>query len=224
MSASTSLVGRLPLAIRDTALTVTGLHAKDALDEEPADFREKCVRQVDSLKQELTEAGYPTNVIDDALYAQCALLDEAVLRCLKTTQRDAWERQPLQVSRFNSHDAGEELIRRMNLLVHAPQPEPLLLRIFHIVLLLGFHGKYAAPDGAAERQLLIRRLADRLEPDSAGAKDDSAQVVINATAPGRWHFALSPVGAIVLAAITAALVYGGLQYWLSLSISALTTQ
>jgi len=224
MTPSTSFVTLLPLAIRDTALTVASLHGGDFPKEGFTLFRQTCETQLERLRTELEKAGHPQDVIDDALYAQCALLDESVLRCLKNKHRDDWEHQPLQVTQFNSHDAGEELVRRMQARLHTPQANMTLLLIFHTVLLLGFQGKFAV-QGETERFKLMNELAERIEGgNQKSAPEDRSTVVVTAGASRRWWPALSPLGWVILAGLIAALLYGGLQHWLSVSINALTQQ
>jgi type VI secretion system protein ImpK len=103
----------LPNAFRDTAFTVASL-ADDASSLSFVSFREKCVAQVDALGRELRAAGHLPDVVRDATYAQCALLDETALAHLKGPERDAWEREPLQVQEFKSNDAGYELIDKIS--------------------------------------------------------------------------------------------------------------
>lgn len=220
MTPSISFVTQLPLAIRDTALTVASLHGGEFPREGFSVFRQTCEAQLERLRTELEEAGQPRDMIDDALYAQCALLDEAVLRCLKNKHRDDWELQPLQVTQFNSHDAGEELVRRMQARLQAPQANMTLLLIFHTVLLLGFQGKFAV-QGEIERFALMNALAERLEGNQKSTLEDRSTVVVTAGASRRWWPTLSPLAWVMLAALLAALLYGGLQHWLSVSISAL---
>lgn len=226
MPSSISFVTLLPQAIRDTALTVAGLHARKFPQEGYAAFRSRCEAQVDALSQELRDAGHTDDVIDDALYAQCALLDEAISRCTKIEYRDLWERQQLQSTRFDSDDAGEELIRRMQVRLGSAQPDMTLLLIFHTVLLLGFRGKFA-DEGETERFRLMTELTERIEgkaqkrtPDNAG--DAGAATVVTPGAPFRWEGVLSPLVWATLVTLMAALVYGGLKYWLALSISLLS--
>jgi type VI secretion system protein ImpK len=113
MSASTTCTTTLlPVALRDTALSVASL-ACDPAPPSFATFREKCKQQVARLREEMKSAGHPHDVVQDAVYAQCAILDESALSNLRGGDRDAWAREPLQVDEFQSHDAGDELILRI---------------------------------------------------------------------------------------------------------------
>jgi type VI secretion system protein ImpK len=141
----------LPNAFRDTALTVATL-ADNATSIGSASFRETCVAQVDALRRELIIAGHPSDVVADAIYAQCALLDETALVQLKGHKRDAWEREPLQVREFNTNDAGDELIARIRRRLQESRPKLALLSIFNAVLGLGFTGKSVTSHEIASRR------------------------------------------------------------------------
>ncbi|MBB3213274.1 type VI secretion system protein ImpK [Herbaspirillum sp. Sphag1AN] len=222
MTPSSSSIIRLPLAIRDTALTVAALHAGEIPRDGFAVFRQTCEAQLARLRIELTEAREPPDVIDDALYAQCALLDEAVLSCLKAEDRDQWERLPLQVTQFRSHDAGEQLIARMQMWLTATQANQRLLLIFHTVLLLGFKGKFT-PQDEAQRIQLISDLAARIERCGGNIfSEECATIVVTNTKPRRrWpHF--SPLLWVLLATLATIATYLGLRHWLSMSIKVLT--
>lgn len=215
MSAQESRVGPLPVAMRDTALTVTGL-ANHATPDPFAMLRAKCNAQIAQLRTELRAAGHPHDVIEDAAYAQCALLDEAALSHLRGSDRDAWEREPLQVSEFQSHDAGDELIARIEQRLAQPQPVLPLLAIFMAVLDLGFKGKFAL-DGNEARSALIEALDARLgRADEQGA---AGTVLVMSGRRGRWLGHLSPLVWVAIAAIVAVLVYVALDQWLTAAIA-----
>lgn len=225
MNSSNYSAGALPLAMRDTALTVAGLHRDGRPKDLPDVFRQHCEKQIAALRDELTLSGFSQQVVNDALYAQCALLDETVLRCLKDGNREAWEHRPLQVAHFNSHDAGDELVCRIQAQLQSPKPEPMLLRVFHTVMLLGFQGKFVAPGKAAERSLLIQRISDRLHQCTGSTdNDDQADMMIRGGTPSRWSLRISPLAWVLLAGVTTIALYAGLQYWLSASIRALIQQ
>ncbi|MCO5397755.1 DotU family type IV/VI secretion system protein [Ralstonia soli] len=215
MTVASSSPTLLPLALRDTALTVARL-ASAAQPDAFGTFAERCDAQIAQLRAELAAAGCAADVIDDAVYAQCALLDESALKYLQGFDRDAWEREPLQVRNFNSHDAGNALIQRIERRLAEPQPVLPLLAIFGAVLGLGFQGKFAL-HGAEPRAALMRAVNERLGRADHGMTDT---VLVRQGTPRRWT-GLSPLTWVVLACVVSGLFYLGAQHWLSASIDAL---
>lgn len=207
----------IPLALRDTALTVAELadmaHAPDFTA-----FRTQCLGQVKRLQEEFRASGQPADVVEDAAYAQCALLDEVALSRLQGDGRDAWEREPLQVGQFESHDAGEALIARIERRLAEPQPVLPLLAVFQAVLGLGFQGRYAL-DGANARMALMRAIDERLHRD--GAHPATGPVLVTTGRPRRSLGHLSPLGWLAIAMVGAGLVYLALDRWLALAIGRL---
>jgi len=207
----------MPLALRDTALTVTELRdaAQPALGFEA--FRSKCLDQVARLREELAAQGQPADVIDDAAYAQCALLDEIALGRLDGLDRDAWEREPLQVLQFQTHDAGDALFSRIERRLAAPQPVTALLAVFDVVLGLGFQGRYALGDAAA-RAALVSAIDDHLV--RAGWRIGDGPILVTHDLPRRQH-ALPPLAWAAIACVAAASIYVALNRWLTVSIARL---
>jgi type VI secretion system protein ImpK len=211
--ADTSL---LPLALRDTALSIASL-AGDSAPRSFTTFRDSCKRQVRALREQLTSAGHTSDVVEDAVYAQCALLDEKALSNLKGDDRAAWEREPLQVDEFQSHDAGDELIRRIERRLAQPQPVLPLLAIFGAVLDLGFVGKFAL-SGHDARAALVRAINERLGRDL----DTSSVLVVKPDGVRRWNRRLSPLAWVAISIIAASIAYLALDQWLTASIARIT--
>ncbi|WP_018315212.1 DotU/TssL family secretion system protein [Cupriavidus sp. UYPR2.512] len=207
----------IPLALRDTALTIAGL-ADAAQAPDFAAFRTKCLDQVKRLQEEFRASGQPVDVVEDAAYAQCALLDEVALGRLQGDGRDAWERQPLQVDQFDSHDAGQALIARIERRLAEPQPVLPLLAVFQAVLGLGFQGRYAL-DGADARLALMNTIDERLH--RAGVHPATGPVLVTTGKPRRRLGLLSPLGGFAMAIVGASLVYLALDRWLALAIGQL---
>ncbi len=212
----TTLTTILPLALRDTALTVTEL-AGEARTETFGKFRDKCLEHLNRLREEFRAAGHSPAVVEDAAYAQCALLDEVALRCLQAMDRDAWEREPLQVKEFQSHNAGEELIARIERRLAEPQPVLPLLAVFYAVLGLGFQGRFAL-EGTGAREALMRTIDERLE--RGGVHKSTGSVVVTSGQPRGWR-GLSPLAWVGTALVGAALIYFALGRWLAASIAQL---
>lgn len=217
MSVETAYATLLPVALRDTALTVTSLSSVATPALSFGDFRQNCKKQIDGLRAELRVAGHPRDVIEDAVYAQCALLDEAALNMLKGSDRDAWEHEPLQVVEFQSHDAGQELITRIERRLGQPQPVLPLLAIFGAVLNLGFAGKFAI-DGRDARAALMRAVDERLSR-GIGRADTTGSVIVEHGVRHRWFDKLSPVAWVVIACVAAAVIYFAIDHWLNASIA-----
>jgi len=184
-----------------------------------ADLREACEAQIKALGAELEERGWPPDAIEDARYAQCALLDETALRDLEDERRDEWERQPLQLSEFASNDAGEELVRRIEKRLRDSQPASPLLAIFGAVLDLGFTGQLALDGGGAKtrlRQAIDARLG--VTPVS----DDDGSVVVKAAVTRSWTLRVSPLAWIALACVAVGAVWFGINGWLDASVVRMT--
>jgi type VI secretion system protein ImpK len=214
-SSNFSEIPPLPAAFRDTAVTVAAL-TRPLASGSCAALRQRCREQVQQLRDQMLAGGHPPDVIEDACYAQCALLDEAVLSHLSGTDRDEWEREPLQVAQFGSHHAGDALIERMQQRLREPQPVLLLLAIFHAALGLGFRGRFALAGGDA-RLAMLNALSERL-----GVTDAQANGVIVA-APGRhrWWASLSLPVWLLGAVLVAVLVYLLLEQWLDAAVAGL---
>jgi len=201
----------LPLALRNTALSVTGLATGGKPDAFEV-FRAKCDSQVEQLRAEL--AAYPPDVVEDAAYAQCALLDEIALVSLKGEDRTHWEHEPLQVRLFQSHNAGQELIARIERRLAEPQPIRPLLAIFAAVLSLGFRGKFVLDDDT-KRTALMQALDQRL----LDQRDTTGGVLVTPAGAAHWFERLAPWGWPLLAAAASVLFYLGLRQWFTASIA-----
>lgn len=102
----------------------------------------------------LTQRGFTRDVIDDAIVAQCALLDETALRYLDDHSKAQWVTQPLQVERLKHHNAGEYVFERLQARMREASPQVDLLECYAAVLGLGFMGRYAI-EGKEKRDVVI---------------------------------------------------------------------
>jgi len=84
----------------------------------------------------------------EAAYAFCALADEILLSAASHL-REAWERAPLQLTRYGDHLAGEGFFRRLERLREHPADHREALEAFHACLLLGFQGRYLLQEPGA---------------------------------------------------------------------------
>ncbi len=190
--------------LRDTALLVTTLahggHVEDA-----AGFRDRCGQLIEHFSNALERRGYPDDVRQEALVAQCGLLDETALRYLAAESRADWELKPLQVERFNLHDAGERVFDRLEARMREASPRLDLLECYSAILGLGFLGRYAR-EGEAKRTALIASLNAQLEklcasPDRPFVADRAGRRF------SYWFHRLSPWAIASLACVAAAIVW-----------------
>jgi type VI secretion system protein ImpK len=145
------------------------------------------------------------DVKEDALHAQCGLLDEAVLRALPADDKPQWEAHPLQVERFGKHDAGDRVFERLTERMREALPNAELLQCYASILGLGFMGRYAR-EGQAQRVTLMASLDAQLEK----LRPATLPAFI-ANRRGRrladWFYRLSPWAIAGLGCVAAALVY-----------------
>ncbi|MBN3830780.1 DotU family type IV/VI secretion system protein [Burkholderia sp. Ac-20344] len=207
----------LPVALRDTARIVTAL-SKGSLSFETA--RERSNAQFANLREELSGRELPDDVIDDALYSHCALIDEAALKYLTGNARDAWAHEPLQVMHFASNDAGTELVRRIEHRLREPQPVRPLLAIFAAVFELGFVGRFAG-DSDTARVALTHAINQRLGRATAeeSGRTSFAPIVIDRTRAAR--FRLSILSWVTVACIATGLAWFVVDRWLIAAIAQL---
>ncbi|MCA8089451.1 DotU family type IV/VI secretion system protein [Burkholderia anthina] len=156
--------------LRDTALLVTHLSNGGQVDNAES-LRQRCRLLVAQFETALDAQGIAADVRDDAIIAQCGLIDEAALRHLSASDKANWESTPLQVERFGTHDAGTRVYERLDYRMREPAPNVDLLECYAVVLGLGFRGRYAARsgpaagarDGEAKRQALRAALVAQID-------------------------------------------------------------
>lgn len=100
--------------------------------------------------------GKTAEATDQAKYAFCSLLDEIILAS-DSAVREEWERMPLQLRLFGEHLAGEAFFERLEVLRSDPEKHVEALEVFHVCLLLGFHGRYLL-EGTEKLAYLTHRL------------------------------------------------------------------
>jgi type VI secretion system protein ImpK len=147
--------------LRDTSLLATTLKAS-GVPENVTDLRRHCLQLMERFSAALERRGYPPDVREDALIAQCGLLDEIALRCLSGEDRASWAIKPLQVERFNLHDAGERVFERLAQRMRETPPRVDLLECYAVILGLGFAGRHAR-QGDAKLAELATALGAQLE-------------------------------------------------------------
>ncbi|CAG9258311.1 Type IV secretion protein DotU [Burkholderia diffusa] len=191
--------------LRDTALLVTTL-ASGGQTPDPVALRGRCKQLVEQFASDLERRGFADDVRNDALVAQCGLLDETALRHLPGDSRSGWENKPLQVEQFNLHEAGERVFDSLDARMREPSPSIPLLECYSAILGMGFVGRYAR-EGEAKRAALIASLNAKLE-----ALRSASDRPFIADRAGRrlsdWFYRLSPWAIAGLACIAAVIIWG----------------
>ncbi len=196
--------GEIRDLLRDTALFVKTLSQSDKTDSVTV-LRQNCHQLMSEFSAALKQRGATVDVREDALYAQCGLLDEAVLRALPTDEKSQWDTHPLQVERNGRHDAGERVFERLTLRMRETLPNVDLLEAYAAVLGLGFMGRYAR-EGADQRTSLIVALNAELKK----LRPTAARGLVISRSSRRLRdrfYRLSPWAIAGLGCVAAALVY-----------------
>lgn len=221
----------------DTWLTVAQLrHGASAPDGQ--ELYKKCCAQVESVREALERAGYDSESITHISYAQCALLDEAVMnrkpaavssasatsgpepeRMVETAVSatvdidkgaKAWRAAPLQARYFGSLRAGEALYDRIAEVLRQPSPVPAVLACYQRVLALGFQGQFSLSGvGQAQREEILAVLNKRIPP-----LDTGVSLVVQTSGKHRYNLLRSVWFWIIVAVVLTTAVWFGGHLWL----------
>jgi len=104
-------------------------------------------------------AGYAPQEYNEARFAVCAWIDEAILNS-NLPECDLWLGELLQRAFYSTNRAGEEFYTRMDNLGEADLQ---VREVFHHCLALGFKGRYFSPEMAGELETIKKREFVRLQ-------------------------------------------------------------
>jgi len=207
----------------ETWLIVTMLK-KGAATLDGAVLYNHCVKQVESVREALARAGYDEASIEHISYAQCALLDEAVMSRKPEEGEEsridegqlAWRKAPLQARLFGSLHAGEALWSRIAEVLRQPSPNSAVLTCYHRVITLGFQGLYSLNAvSQTQRDEVIKALSERVaQPDA------SLSLVVHRTGKHRYSLLRSVWFWVVLAVVLTGAIWWGGHLWLQALLSA----
>jgi len=149
------------------------------------DFRERVIRACDEMERLGFEARISAQDIRDAKYAVVAYIDEAVMSS-EWPGRLEWMAEPLQVSFFGDHLAGEKFYERLAELRQRGEQARDVLEVYFVCLQLGFEGMYRLRgleqlmalqvDLQAQIDNYQRNLEPRITPGAAPAEGMLQQV------------------------------------------------
>jgi len=221
----------------DTWLTVAQLrHGARAPDGQA--LYKNCCEQVEKVRDALERAGYDSESIMHISYAQCALLDEAVMNrkpaavsrgsntsgpeSEQATEADAsqkvevdegakaWRAAPLQARYFGSLRAGGALYDRIAEVLRQPSPVPAVLTCYQRVLALGFQGQFSLSGaGQEQREEILASLNKRVPP-----LESEVSLVAHKTGKRRYSLLRSVWFWIILAVMLTVAVWVGGHLWL----------
>jgi type VI secretion system protein ImpK len=143
--------------LRDTALQVSQL-TQGGTNENVPDLRRRCLQLVHDFDAALEARQVPHDVKEDAIHAQCGLLDEMAMKYLPADGRSQWDEFPLQVECAGNHNAGEQVYERLTARMRETPCNLELLECYAAILGLGFRGRYARDENERERAALVKAL------------------------------------------------------------------
>jgi type VI secretion system protein ImpK len=182
---------------------------------ESATLKCEYAKQVEQVRQALRDAGISSRNIDFISYAQCALLDESVLHLVTGPAHGQWAEESLQARFFKQHEGGERLYENIAEVLSEPNPDPLVLTVFHRVLMLGFRGRYRN-ENDPQREQFIQALNARVAPLDISLTGAVATDRPTHSAP--WLH--SPLIHLLSAALVLATLWFGFDHLLSASIDS----
>lgn len=198
--------GLIDAAFQDTWLLVLDISNGRPVTVDNALFK-RCCQKVESARAQLSVLA--ENIVDELLFAQCALIDEAV-KTMPGTDVSVWYSQPLQSRFFNRIDAGEAIFERLRRLLHDPAPRPELVCMYHRLLLLGFRGKYRGGKWE-ECQEMMRQLEALLPRGERGTPPADVVATTGNNGSTYWR---STWAVLAFLAVFTTLLWAGLRTFL----------
>ncbi|WP_323117715.1 DotU family type IV/VI secretion system protein [Burkholderia alba] len=119
--------------------------------------------QIESARAHAARAGIDDTDVDDALFAACAWIDEAVLNS-RWAQAAHWTPHLLQQRYFDTSHAGVGFFERLEALDATRAP---VLEIYLLCLRLGFRGRYGYDPDGQPLDAILRRTLDKLGVDAS---------------------------------------------------------
>ena len=180
--------------------------------DDPGGLQQSLAQAIRQFETRAQQAGVKPEHVIGARYLLCTLLDEAAADT-PWGGSGTWARQSLLVLFHNETWGGEKCFVLLGKLAENPTANRDLLELFHVVLGLGFQGRYRVIDGGAGQLASVReRLWQMLERER-GPRDPELSPGWRSDAAGRslrWRvpiWVVAGVAALLVAALYAALVF-----------------
>ncbi len=216
MDPAASRLNSLALCFQEPLTAILRVRSGRQLVQDSEVFRNQIRRALQSSMQEARGLGYSGDLVQSAVFAVVALLDESVLN-LQSPAFSEWARRPLQEELFGGHMAGEVFFRNFgDLLGRQDSSETAdCLEIYCLCLLLGYKGRYAL-GGSGELQASVRRAREKIARSRGPAHLPQVQSGIEVKlGRGRdgWSRGLGWIA--VTACVLALLTFGALDFVLT---------
>ncbi len=192
--------------------------------EPPERLKEAAAEQIRAFEQAALSAGLDARQIAIARYTLCTAIDEAVV----TTgwgAESGWALRSL-LSIFHGETwGGEKVFTFIERALAVPNRTDGLLQLFHMVLVLGFQGKFRLErDGTAGVDALRERLFETLRPHY-GQRPAFPEAAKEPAARARRLLRYVPVWSVaLLCVLLSAVVFAWLDYELKHSADAVALQ
>lgn len=198
--------------------------AAGAVAERPERLKEAAAEQIRAFEQAALSAGLDARQIAIARYTLCTAIDEAVV----TTgwgAESGWALRSLLSTFHGETWGGEKVFTFIERALAAPNRTDGLLQLFHMVLVLGFQGKFRLQrDGTASVDALRERLFEALRPHY-GQRPAFPEAARQPVAGARRLLRYVPVWSVaLLCVLLSAVVFAWLDYRLKSSADAVSLQ
>ncbi|MFU0920982.1 DotU family type IV/VI secretion system protein [Kluyvera sichuanensis] len=213
-SGNTNASTYIDVLLQDTYLFVMTIHHQPAQVRDEALYH-YAVRLVEAVQEKLKATKEHDEFINHIIYAQCAMMDDAVLNTASQLENAVWLHNPLQARFVMQMQAGEVMFERVRALLHQISPDPRLLVLYQRLFGMGFSQNWSEryrdkePDGQDKREHTLGSL-NALVPD--GDLPLSAPLVVERSPTVRGRLLHSRLAHILLALLVTAGLIAGLQY------------
>lgn len=156
-------INSLSLSFQEVLTAIARVRYQRQQVQDAESFRTQMRHSLQTAMQEARSLGYSSEMVQTAVFASVAYLDESVLNLQSPAFAD-WVRRPLQEELFGGHTAGETFFRNLKSLLGQPDSPEVAdaLELHCLCLQMGYRGRYALGDSGELHQML-RQSRDKIE-------------------------------------------------------------
>ncbi|EKQ9979408.1 DotU family type IV/VI secretion system protein [Cronobacter sakazakii] len=149
LSSASDASAYIDTLLQDTYLFVMDIHHQPALVRDEALYN-RAVKLVEAVQETLKARKERDDFIHHVIYAQCAMMDDAVLNSASSEDNYVWLRNPLQALFIGQMRAGEVMPERTRALRREAAPDPRLLVLYQRLYGMGYSQRWMeiSPDHA----------------------------------------------------------------------------